>query len=222
MVDEIEQQMNNLRLRAVSEIDDELSQGATQIVFGKGTVSADIFFIGEAPGAKEDEQGVPFIGRAGQELDKMLHIIGLTLDDCYIANVLKFRPPKNRDPKREEIEYHLPYLLEQIQIIKPKILVPLGNYATKLVLSNFDPHNMKSIEGMAKMHGRLFSTEFLEMKFQVFPIYHPSAMMYNGSLRQVFEEDFKKLGKFLGKQIIDTESNKEGVKKEGEVQKTLF
>ena len=98
--------------------------------------------------------------------------------------------------------------------------MPLGNYATKLVLSNFDPNNMKSIEGMGKMHGKLFSTEFLQMKFQVFPIYHPSAMMYNGSLRNVFEEDFKQLGKFLGKEIVESAiSNKE---KEADVQKTLF
>jgi DNA polymerase len=209
-----------LKIRAIHEIDDELSRLATQIVFGKGSLHADIFFIGEAPGAKEDEQGIPFVGRAGQELDKMLKIINLSLEDCYIANVLKFRPPKNRDPKLEEIKRHLPYLLEQIQIIQPRVLVPLGNYATKLVLSNFDVENMKTIQGMGKMHGKLFTTTFFNMEFEVFPIYHPSAMMYNASLRAVFEEDFKKLGTILGRDYREIKSKDSD--EDEEVQKKLF
>ena len=194
-----DERLEELRIRTSKEITDELSKEAQNLVFGKGSSSAEIFFIGEAPGAKEDELGIPFVGRAGKELDKMLHNISLSLEDCYIANVLKYRPPKNRDPKREEIIRHLPYLFEQIQIIKPKVLVPLGNYATKLVLSNFKPENMKNIQGVSELHATLHTIEIQNIEFQVFPIFHPSAMMYNPKLREIFKEDFKKLGAFLGR-----------------------
>ena len=191
--------LEELRIKTKNEIIDELSKQAQNLVFGKGSSNAEIFFIGEAPGAKEDELGIPFVGRAGKELDKMLHSISLNLEECYIANVLKYRPPKNRDPKREEIIAHLPYLFEQIEIIKPKVLVPLGNYATKLVLSNFIPENMKHIQGVSELHAILHTIQIHNVEFQVFPIFHPSAMMYNPKLREVFKEDFKKLGEFLGR-----------------------
>ncbi|MFT4244705.1 MAG: uracil-DNA glycosylase [Candidatus Woesearchaeota archaeon] len=192
-----DERLEELRIKTKKGITDELSKQARNLVFGKGSPYAEIFFIGEAPGAKEDELGIPFVGRAGKELDKMLHSISLSLEECYIANVLKYRPPKNRDPKKEEIIAHLPYLFEQIQIIKPKILVPLGNYATKLVLSNFIPENMKCIQGVSGLHAVLHTIEINNTKFEVFPTFHPSAMMYNPKLREVFKEDFKKLGVFL-------------------------
>ena len=196
-----DERLEELKIKTKKEINDELSKQAQNLVFGKGSSCAEIFFIGEAPGAKEDELGVPFVGRAGKELDKMLQSISLSLEECYIANVLKYRPPKNRDPKREEIIAHLPYLFEQIQIIKPRVLVPLGNYATKLVLSNFIPENMKQIQGVSELHATLHTITIQNVDFQVFPIFHPSAMMYNPKLREIFKEDFKKLGEFLGREF---------------------
>ncbi len=196
-----EELLTKLSIKTLEEIDDGLSRDAQNLVFGKGSCNAEIFFIGEAPGAKEDELGIPFVGRAGQELDKMLNGLQLNLDDCYIANVLKFRPPKNRDPRKEEIVSHLPYLFEQIQIIQPKVLVPLGNYATKLVLSKFNVDDMKNIQGVSELHAQEFDVKVGENHFKVFPIYHPSAMMYNPKLREVFKEDFKKLGIILNREF---------------------
>ncbi|MCH8519390.1 MAG: uracil-DNA glycosylase [Nanoarchaeota archaeon] len=195
--------LEELRQKTLREINDELSKQAQNLVFGKGSSKAEIFFIGEAPGAKEDELGIPFVGRAGKELDKMLSYLSLNLEECYIANVLKYRPPKNRDPKKDEIIAHLPYLFEQIEIIKPKILVPLGNYATKLVLSNFNVDEMKKIQGVSELHATLHTISLGRdnITFQVFPIFHPSAMMYNPKLRDVFKEDFKLLAQFLGKEF---------------------
>jgi len=113
----------------------ELKDNSTSIVFGKGSEDAQVLFIGEAPGAKEDLQGVPFVGRAGKQLDKLLNKISLSIDDVYIANILKYRPPKNRDPKINEIISHTPYLIEQIKIIKPEIIATLGNFSSKFILA---------------------------------------------------------------------------------------
>ncbi len=168
----------------------ELKESATNLVFGKGNPNADILFIGEAPGEKEDLQGIPFVGRAGKQLDQVLNMINLTIDDVYIANILKYRPPKNRDPTIKEIENHTPYLIRQIQSIQPKIIATLGNYATKFVLGGFDPQKMKKVEGISKLHGVPTTITFNEQTYQVVPIYHPAAMMYRPKLRETFKEDF--------------------------------
>jgi len=168
-----------------------LKNQALNLVFGKGNVNADILFIGEAPGAKEDEQGIPFVGRAGKDLDKFLRQIELSLDDVYIANILKYRPPKNRDPTKQEIINHTPYLIEQIKIIKPKIIATLGNFSTKFVLAGFNQENMKKIDGISELHGKEFKVELNGIKFRVIPIYHPSAMVYRPRLREEFENDFR-------------------------------
>jgi DNA polymerase len=170
-----------------------LKDAATHVVFGKGNPNAQILFIGEAPGEQEDLQGIPFVGRAGKELDKLLRIIGLTLEDVYIANILKYRPPKNRDPTKEEMIAHTPYLVRQIEIIQPKVLVPLGNFATKFVLNNFSPIGMTKIEGISKLHGKSAQVG----AFQVFPLYHPAAMLYNPKLREILATDMWSLGTFL-------------------------
>ena len=203
-----ESKLQQLNIKCREEIDDELSKNAKNMVFGKGSSNSEIFFIGEAPGAKEDELGIPFVGRAGKELDKMLHHLSLNLEDCYIANVLKYRPPKNRDPKREEITAHLPYLFEQISIIDPKVIVPLGNYATKLVLSAFKVEDMKKIKGVSELHATLHTISIHSKKFSVFPIFHPSAMMYNPKLREVFKEDFRLLATFLEREFREEEKQK--------------
>ena len=203
-----QERLNDLYILTQKNIQDDLAKNAQNLVFAKGNENAEIFFIGEAPGAKEDELGIPFVGRAGKELDKMLGYLSLSLEECYIANVLKYRPPKNRDPTREEIITHLPYLLEQISIIKPKILVPLGNYATKLVLSNFQPHEMKRIGGVSELHATLHEIQIHELNFNVFPIFHPSAMMYNPKLREVFKQDFKLLAQHLRREFKEEKQKK--------------
>lgn len=171
----------------------ELKNNSTNMVFGKGKETADILFIGEAPGAKEDLQGIPFVGAAGKQLDKLLNNIGLESKDVYIANILKYRPPKNRNPNKEEIMNHTPYLIKQIEIIKPKIIVTLGNFSTKFVLANFNVEGMKKIEGITQLHGSIKQI----IKYKVMPMYHPAAMLYNPKLRETIKEDFQKLGKYI-------------------------
>ena len=166
-----------------------LKDSASNLVFGKGNPDAKILFIGEAPGAKEDELGVPFVGSAGRELDKLLNQIGLSLDEVYIANILKYRPPNNRNPSVDEIKRHSPFLMRQINIIKPNIICTLGNYATKFVLAGFKPEGMSKVQGIAKLHGSSFVVNGLV----VVPLYHPAAMLYNGGLRSVLVSDFDKL-----------------------------
>jgi len=174
-----------------------LKDTATNLVFGKGNPDAQILFIGEAPGKNEDLQGIPFVGRAGQELDGFLKTIGRTLDDVYIANILKYRPPKNRAPQMEEIRAHTPFLVEQILIIKPRVIVTLGNFASKFVLAGCNPDGMKRIAGITEIHGKPHTVDFNHWKGQVIPMYHPAAMLYNPRLRAVLTEDFARLKNVL-------------------------
>ncbi len=175
----------------------DLSIGRTNVVFGKGNPHAPILFIGEAPGEKEDLQGLPFVGRAGKNLDKLLNVIGLTIEDVYIANILKCRPPKNRDPNLDEIKTCTPYLIEQIKAIKPKVIATLGNYSTKFVLSGFKPEEMKKVAGIAELHGKVKKVNFNDFSFTVVPIYHPAAMLYRPALKEDFEHDFKVMQKII-------------------------
>ncbi|MFP4523365.1 MAG: uracil-DNA glycosylase [Candidatus Nanoarchaeia archaeon] len=174
-----------------------LRDAATNLVFGEGNPDADILFIGEAPGAKEDAQGEPFVGRSGQLLNNALKTITLKRKDIYIANILKYRPPKNRNPTREEIRKHTPYLVKQIHIIKPKIIVPLGNYATKFVLAGFDPSEMKNVSAISSLHGMSKNIAIGGVTYTVFPMFHPSATIYNRRLLPEFFNDFKKLADLL-------------------------
>ncbi|MBW2998344.1 uracil-DNA glycosylase [Candidatus Woesearchaeota archaeon] len=186
---------SNLLQKLVCPLRDE----ATNLVFGKGNSNADILFIGEAPGEKEDLQGIPFVGRAGKELDQLLHSINLSLEDVYIANILKYRPPKNRDPKKDEIKNHTPYLIEQIKAIKPKVICTLGNFSTKFVLSKFNPDEMKKIEGVSNLHGKPVNIKIDKLTFKVVPLYHPAAMLYRPKLRGALKKDFKKINKVIKK-----------------------
>lgn len=190
-------QLEALREQIVAELDDDLAKAAQNLVFGKGNPDAPILFIGEAPGQKEDEQGIPFVGRAGKELDKFLNNIGLTLDDIYIANVLKYRPPKNRDPSKKEIQDHSPYLIQQIKIIKPIIIATLGNYSTKLLLANFNTKEMKKIKGIAEIHGKEHKIKFNDYETILIPLYHPAAILYRPRYRPELEEDFKIMKKII-------------------------
>lgn len=192
------EELDLIRKRIDEEMICPLKDACTNVVFGKGNPDAEILFIGEAPGAKEDLQGVPFVGAAGRELDKLLNSIGLTLEDCYIANILKCRPPNNRDPTEEEIRRHTPFLIEQIKMIKPKVIATLGNFSTKFALSGFDVDGMKSIPGITALHGKAREVKVDGMTFKVIPLYHPAAMLYKPPLRKILEEDFKRMAEVLG------------------------
>lgn len=168
-----------------------LSKTRTNVVFGKGNTKANILFIGEAPGKNEDEQGVPFVGSAGKKLNTLLNDINLTIDDVYIANILKCRPSKNRNPTLEEIKTCTPYLIKQIQLLKPEIICTLGNYATKFVLANMKPENMKNIEGITKLHGKVKEIQINKDSYKVIPLFHPAATIYNPKLKPLLEKDFK-------------------------------
>src|SRR3989337_1538160 len=132
-----------------------LKKGSTNLVFGKGNPNAEIMFVGEAPGRNEDEQGLPFVGAAGKNLDKLLAEVGLSLDDIYVTNILKCRPPENRDPLPDEIKAHTPWLMKQIREMKPKVICSLGNYATKFFLAKCDPDGMDKQPGITQVHGKV-------------------------------------------------------------------
>ena len=162
-----------------------LCDGRTQTVFGVGNPHAREMFIGEAPGKNEDLQGEPFVGAAGHYLNELLAVAGLVREDVFIANVLKCRPPGNRDPRPEEIELCTPYLREQTRTIDPEVLVTLGKFSTQFVL--------KTQVGITRLHGRVQRAG----KFLVFPIFHPAAALYDGAKREALENDFVTLGQLL-------------------------
>ncbi|MEZ4211139.1 MAG: uracil-DNA glycosylase [Candidatus Paceibacterota bacterium] len=163
----------------------ELKNSATGPVFGNGNPSAKIVFIGEAPGKEEDLSGMPFVGRSGKFLNEMLESIKLKRDDVYITNVVKYRPPNNRDPKPEEISECLPWLIEEINFIKPKVVVTLGRHA----LNRFFPK-----EQISKVHGKFLKNKMKDFEVEnFFALYHPAAALYNGNMREVLINDFKKL-----------------------------
>lgn len=166
-----------------------LSKTRTNLVFGVGNPEAKLMFVGEAPGYYEDQQGEPFVGAAGQLLDKLLASIGLARDDVYIANVLKCRPPGNRDPLPEEIETCKPYLFEQIEIIKPKVVATLGNFSTRLILD-------KAVS-ISKVHGQKLQGN----GYYIFPIYHPAAALYMRTTLNDLEKDFLSLKELLGEGV---------------------
>lgn len=197
MVENKQGELNKIRADILKHLVCPLKDAATNLVFGKGNPNAPILFIGEAPGEKEDLEGIPFVGRAGKELDKLLQSIGLTLDECYVANILKYRPPQNRDPSIDEIRNHTPYLIEQIKTIKPKVIATLGNFSTKFVLAKFDVDGMKKISGVSNLHGSATEIEIDGMKFIVIPLYHPAAMLYRPQLRETLSEDFQKIKEYL-------------------------
>ena len=162
-----------------------LHEGRTNVVFGNGNADADLMFVGEAPGMHEDQQGLPFVGRAGQLLNTLLEEIGMSRDDVFIANVLQSRPPGNRDPQPDEIDTCKPYLNRQIELIGPKVICTLGNFATKLLT--------RSNRGITSVHGRPQVHELGGRTVRVYPLYHPAAALRStGTLGQL-QEDFSRL-----------------------------
>ena len=168
-----------------------LRETAKNLVFGKGNPNAKIMFVGEAAGRQEDEQGFPFVGIAGKNLDKLLEKVGLSLNDVYITNILKYRPPENRNPNPEEIRKHTPYLLKQISIIKPGVVCSLGNYATKFFLSEGNVDLMDKQPGITSVHGKAKFVEIQNVKFKLIPLFHPAAIIYKRDLAPLWEKDME-------------------------------
>ena len=164
----------------------ELAAQATQLVMGDGNADADIVFIGEAPGKNEDLQGKPFVGAAGKFLDEMLAAAGLQRPDVYITNIVKYRPPNNRDPLPEEKRQFWPYLMRQLEIIQPKAVLTLGRHSG----GGFIP-------GLRISQGNPRWAQFNGLKFLVIPLYHPAAALYNGGMRQTLIDDFMRAAAFV-------------------------
>jgi len=168
-----------------------LRNGCSRVVPGAGSAEAEIMFIGEAPGKKEDELGVPFVGAAGKFLDEMLGIIKLKREDVYIANTVKCRPPENRDPLPQEKELCWPWLVEQIKTIQPKLIVTLGKHSMELFLPN---------QKISEIHGKALRKEIPGLgKYIFYTLYHPAAALYNGGMRETLIKNFKRILKVLEK-----------------------
>lgn len=166
----------------------DLYKTATNSVPGHGNSNAEIVFIGEAPGAQEDQLGLPFVGNSGKLLDKLLNTIKVSRSDVFICNILKHRPPENRDPLPEEIKVCTPYLKAQLKIIKPKIIITLGKFA----MNYFFPG-----ESISKIRGQVRKIIWQELPLTIIPVYHPSAGLRNGAMLKSLQEDFLSIGKFI-------------------------
>jgi uracil-DNA glycosylase len=186
--DEKQQALEVLATRMCDELTYDLKKTAQRCVPGEGDANADILFIGEAPGRDEDNCGRPFVGRSGQLLRANIRRMGWKEEDVFIANVVKHRPPENRDPTPEEIEMCRPYLDEQINIIEPKLIVTVGRFS----MGKFFPG-----EKISGIHGKVFKVNWNDRSFYVFPLYHPAAALRSTAMRQAFERDFDKLPKVL-------------------------
>ena len=168
----------------------ELAAARHTVVFGAGNADADLMFVGEAPGANEDKQGLPFVGQAGKLLEQLLGEIGLERGDVFIANVLKCRPPGNRDPLPGEIANCQEYLYRQLELIQPKVVCTLGNFSTKLLRA--DPGT-----GITRLHGREEIRTIGPRAVRLFPLYHPAAALYTRSLLDVLRADFARIPELL-------------------------
>jgi uracil-DNA glycosylase family 4 len=182
-----QQLLDDLRARIENaNVTPELKSQATQLVFGDGNPNSAIVFIGEAPGKNEDEQGKPFIGAAGKFLNEMLEMIDLKRADIYITNIVKYRPPNNRDPLPAEKEDWLPYLQEQLDIIQPKLIVTLGRHSMDVLLPGL---KISQVHGQPKRY----------MDHVYLPLFHPAAALYNGGMRQTLIDDFALIPSILEK-----------------------
>jgi DNA polymerase len=166
-----------------------LHKTRTQVVFGNGNADADLMFVGEAPGANEDAQGLPFVGRAGKLLDEMLGENGMTRGDVFVTNVLKSRPPGNRDPDAEEIQACRPYLQRQVELIEPRVICTLGNFATKLLSG--------SQQGITRVHGVPQERELGGRQVTLYPLFHPAAALRAPRVKEQLSEDFARLPSLL-------------------------
>lgn len=185
------QLLNDLREDIiVKNICPDLATQATQLVMGDGNLDAKIVFVGEAPGKKEDESGVPFVGASGKFLNEMLAQAGMERGDVYITNVVKYRPPNNRDPKPSEKKAFMPYLLRQLEIIKPKVVITLGRHSMEYFLPGAK---------IGEVHGQPHEVQIDGNEFMIIPLYHPAAALYNGSLRVTLIDDFMRTPEIISR-----------------------
>ncbi len=191
--------MNLSKQEQLKELNDRMAEcsqcvlraGCKQVVPGDGSAEAEIMFIGEGPGQKEDELGKPFVGAAGKFLDEMLETISMKRETVYIANVVKCRPPGNRDPFPDEVAACWPWLLEQIKIIQPKLIVTLGRHSMERFLPGYK---------ISEIHGKAMRRVIEELGPQIFyALYHPAAALYNGSMRNILIKDFRRIPKIIDK-----------------------
>lgn len=168
-----------------------LAGSRTNVVFGTGNTDADLMFVGEAPGFHEDRQGKPFVGRAGKLLDRLLGEIDMTRQDVFIANVLKCRPPGNRDPRREEIAACQSWLMRQIDLIEPRLVCTLGNFATKLLTGNDD--------GITRVHGKPQTHELAGRDVVLYPLLHPAAALYTPAMLELLRTDLARVPRLLAR-----------------------
>jgi len=171
-----------------------LSKTRTLPVIGQGDHNAKIMFIGEAPGLNEDKTGVPFCGQSGNILTELLNSIGLQRENVYICNILKCRPPGNRNPQADEIKACVSYLESQIETIKPKIIGALGNYAVSHILKQYNLDDQ--IQGISKIRGKIFEARASFGKIRIIPLYHPAVVVYNANMKDILKKDFKILKKY--------------------------
>lgn len=189
--DDKQAQLDRLKQEIIDkQICSDLAAQATNLVVGDGNVNAEIVFIGEAPGKNEDEQGLPFVGAAGKFLNEMLGEAGMQRSDVYITNIVKYRPPNNRDPLPEEKKAFWPYLLKQLQIIQPKVVITLGRHSMEYFLPG---------KQISQIHGQPKRIQFGDEKLVIIPLFHPAAALYNSNLRQTLIDDFLMVPKIIAK-----------------------
>jgi DNA polymerase len=169
----------------------QLAETRTQVVFGSGNPNAELMIVGEAPGYHEDQGGLPFAGQAGELLERLLAGIGFGRDEVYLANVLKCRPPQNRDPLEAEIAACEPHLFRQIELVQPRVVATLGNFATKLLSG-------RSF-GITRVHGQEHEVTLASTTVILYPVYHPAAALYTPSMLKALEDDFARLPGLLGR-----------------------
>ena len=181
--------IDDIKRRMIAEgVNLDLAASATQLIMGDGNLDAKIVFIGEAPGKKEDETGKPFVGASGKFLNEMLESIGLDREDVYITNIIKYRPPNNRDPKPAEKQEAWPYLLEQLDVIQPKAIVTLGHHSMEYFLPGV---------AISDVHGREQQVKVDDRSFTLIPLFHPAYALYNGKVREVLKEDFGAVARYM-------------------------
>lgn len=189
MANSKQQQLDELQATILTDkVCPELAEQATQLVFGDGNPDAETVFVGEAPGKNEDIQGKPFVGAAGKFLDEMLEMVGMKREDIYITNIVKYRPPNNRDPLPEEKQAFLPYLQAQLEIIQPKVLVTLGRHSMNCFLPDLQISKVHGQPKRVKLQLKKQSDDVLTLV--ILPLFHPAAALYNGSMRQTLVDDF--------------------------------
>ncbi len=203
-----EQELKRIKEEIINCKKCSLYKTRTYSVIGEGDNQAKIMFVGEGPGYWEDQKGEPFVGAAGKVLDELLDSVGIKRESVYIANILKCRPPKNRDPQKEEIKACVPYLERQIEIINPEVICPLGNFATRFIFKKYDLEGQ--LEGISKIHGKVFEPQVVAKDIQsslfeqkrrgikevkIIPLYHPAVATYNANMKEILKKDFKILEK---------------------------